>query len=96
MLRLLTPTDCVKDRLAWYYHTGDTECLEQAYLVARQHAINLNEIDRWSSGEDNSEEFKGLIDSLIATQASDFFSPVGLSCCPVSLLEFRRHSRTVT
>ncbi len=68
VLRLLTPTDCVKDRLAWYYHTGDTECLEQAYLVARQHAINLNEIDRWSSGEGKSEEFKRIIDSLIATQ----------------------------
>ena len=30
VVRIISPTDCVKDRLAWYYHNNDTECLEQA------------------------------------------------------------------
>ncbi|MEA3267350.1 MAG: hypothetical protein U9P42_10480 [Candidatus Fermentibacteria bacterium] len=68
ILRLLTPTDCVKDRLAWFLHTGDTECLEQAYLVARQQKIDVQEIERWSSGEGKHQEFLELKDVLISTQ----------------------------
>lgn len=66
VLRLLTPTDCVKDRLAWFYHAGDTECLEQAYLVAQKHVINLDEIARWSAGENMTEEFEKIKESLIS------------------------------
>lgn len=29
-LRLLSPTDCVKDRLAAFYHWNDRQCLQQA------------------------------------------------------------------
>ena len=34
VLRILSPTDCVKDRLAAYYHWKDRESLEQAVAVA--------------------------------------------------------------
>jgi len=34
ILPLISPTDCLKDRLAAYYHWGDRQCLEQAVLVA--------------------------------------------------------------
>lgn len=57
MLRLLSPTDCVKDRLSWYYHTGDTECLEQAFLVAQDNEIDIGEVGRWSRGEGKGAEF---------------------------------------
>ncbi len=33
-LVVISPTDCVKDRLAAYYHWGDRQSLEQAILVA--------------------------------------------------------------
>jgi hypothetical protein len=33
VLRLLSPTDCVKDRLAAYFHWNDKQALEQAVLV---------------------------------------------------------------
>jgi len=65
---LLTPTDCVKDRLAWFFHTGDTECLEQAYLVARQQKVDVQEIERWSTCEGKKEDFAALKDTLISTQ----------------------------
>lgn len=60
MLRLLTPTDCVKDRLAWYYHDGDRQGLEQARLVAEANDIDLGEIERWSVREGKSREFQRI------------------------------------
>lgn len=56
-LRLLSPTDCVKDRLAAWYHWHDRQCLEQALMVAEKHSIDLNEIERWSIQEGKSEDF---------------------------------------
>lgn len=34
ILRVISPTDCVKDRLAAYYHWGDRQGLAQAIMVA--------------------------------------------------------------
>ena len=36
ILKLLTPTDCIKDRLAAYYHWDDLQSLEQAVWVAQK------------------------------------------------------------
>ena len=57
VLRIISPTDCVKDRLTWYYHDGDTECLRQAVLVANANTIDLKEIKRWSQVEGKDDEF---------------------------------------
>ena len=56
-LRALSPTDCVKDRLAAYYHWNDRECLEQALLVANSSEVDLTEIERWSLSEGSNERF---------------------------------------
>jgi hypothetical protein len=56
-LRLLTPTDCVKDRLAAFYHWKDRPSLEQALLVARDQTIDLNEVRRWSIREGHEAKF---------------------------------------
>jgi hypothetical protein len=50
-LRLLAPAECVMDRLAWYIHDADTQCLEQAVRVATLHPIDLKRIGRWARGE---------------------------------------------
>jgi len=50
-LRLLAPTECVMDRLAWYFHAADTQCLEQAVEVATRHPIDLGRIEGWARGE---------------------------------------------
>lgn len=60
ILRIISPTDCVKDRLTWYYHDGDTECLRQAILVANHCAIDLKEIKRWSEVEGKSRKFEHI------------------------------------
>jgi len=64
MLRIISPTDCVKDRLAAYYHWDDLQCLEQAVLVAKANKIDLEEIERWSIGEGKLEEFTLIRDQL--------------------------------
>ena len=50
-LKLLSPTECVKDRLAAFYHWNDPQSLEQALLVAKKQKIDLEEIERWSKNE---------------------------------------------
>lgn len=60
VLRLLSPTDSVKDRLAWFYHTGDTECLEQVVLIAGLNRINIKEVERWSVKEGKAEDFNRI------------------------------------
>jgi hypothetical protein len=50
-LRLLSPTDCVKDRLAAYIHWNDREAFEQALLVARTQEIDFRDLRRWARNE---------------------------------------------
>lgn len=51
VLRLLTPTDCIKDRLAAYYHWDDEQSLQQAIWVAQKNDHNLESIKEWSLKE---------------------------------------------
>jgi len=57
VLRVISPTDCVKDRLAAFYYWGDRNSLEQAILVGRAQRINLADIQRWSKNEGREKEF---------------------------------------
>ena len=63
-LRLLNPTDCVKDRLAGYFYWNDTESLRQAILVARRRTIDLEEIRKWSEAEGQPEKFESFLAML--------------------------------
>ena len=60
VLKIISVTDCVKDRLAWYYHNNDTECLEQALLVVKFNDVDMLEIERWSIAEDMQKKFVGI------------------------------------
>lgn len=55
--RFETPTPCVKDRLAAFYHWRDVQGLEQAVMVARDHRVSVAEIERWSKAEGHTEAF---------------------------------------
>ena len=67
-LALLSPTDCVKDRLAAFYHWNDRQCLEQALLVAAMRTVNLKEIEKWSAVENKSAEFQSVRDEFVRAQ----------------------------
>jgi len=57
-LRLLSPTDCVKDRLAAFFHWNDRQALEQASLVGQAQPVDLETIRSWSVAEGNEEKFR--------------------------------------
>lgn len=57
-LQLLTPTDCVKDRLASFFHWNDEQTFEQALLVAKEYPVDMKDIERWSKAEGYEEKFK--------------------------------------
>ncbi|MBG0788605.1 MAG: hypothetical protein H0S79_26245 [Anaerolineaceae bacterium] len=63
-LETLTPTDCVKDRLAHYYHWGDNQCLHQAILVAQNYDIDIKDIDMWSEEEGHRDTFTKIKNQL--------------------------------
>jgi hypothetical protein len=62
---LLSPTDCIKDRLAGFYHWKDRQCLEQALLVAEGNKIDMKEIERWSEKEGKAEEYRKIIPDFL-------------------------------
>lgn len=56
-IKLLSPTQCVMDRLAWFYHYNDRQCLDQALMVASNHQINISKIEIWSKNEQSEDKF---------------------------------------
>ena len=63
-LRLLSPTDCVKDRLLAWYHWHDRQSLEQAALVAERNPVDLDELAAWSQREGKLEAFEEVKERL--------------------------------
>jgi len=57
-LRVVSPTDCVKDRLCAFYFWNDQQGLAQAVLVAESQKVDLKEIKRWSKAEGKEKEYE--------------------------------------
>lgn len=56
-IHVLTPTQCVMDRLAAYYYWNDPQALDQAILVARSHKIEFETVDAWSTSEGHEQKY---------------------------------------
>jgi hypothetical protein len=58
-VKMLSPTDCVKDRLCGYFYWNDLQCLEQAIMVAvvQKDAVDRKELERWARQEGMLERF---------------------------------------
>ena len=56
---ILSPTDCIKDRLASYIHWKTRDCFDQAVLVYHQQKdrVNLEEVRRWCCGEGSESTY---------------------------------------
>lgn len=61
-LRLLTPTDSVRDRLAAFYFWNDLQALEQAVMIAESNPIDLAVIEKWSRKEGATNQFKVFLE----------------------------------
>lgn len=61
-IRLLTPTDAVKDRLAGFLHWSDRQSLEQALAICRAQPVNFSELVRWARREKQAERWAVFAD----------------------------------
>lgn len=50
-LRVITPTLCVMDRLAAYWHWQDRQSWDQAVMVARHHAVDFEALAAYAKDE---------------------------------------------
>jgi len=50
-IKLLSPTDCVRDRLAGFIHYGTRDHMDQAVLVATSRPVDWDVIEKWASRE---------------------------------------------
>lgn len=55
-VKLLSPTDSCRDRLAAFYHWKDRQSLKAAVQIARYHKVDLRLIREWSSREGASDD----------------------------------------
>lgn len=67
-LRILTPTDCVMDRLAAFYHWNDAQCMDQAIAVASRQPVDLDRIRSWSARESAGQRFEEFLARLSSTK----------------------------
>lgn len=56
-IEILTPTQCVMDRLAAFYHWRDRQALDQAVAVAASQDVDLDVVRRWSDAEEQGGRF---------------------------------------
>lgn len=64
VIKILSPTDCVKDRLASYIYFKAAEGLDQAVLVAKNQEVNLTSIKKWCKGENEPHVFNEFLLAL--------------------------------
>lgn len=55
-LRIISPTQCVLDRLAWFVHGNDLQSRDQAIMVARQQEIDWDDVFEWAGNEGIAKE----------------------------------------
>jgi hypothetical protein len=67
-LNIISVTDCLKDRLAAFFHWGDRQCLSQAVMIVQSNKIEMDEIKRWSKAEGMLEKFQIFEKELILTK----------------------------
>ncbi len=65
-IKMLTPTDSIKDRLAAFYYWDDKQSLDQALIIYKTipQKIDIEEIKRWSKNEGHLKKFKFFLELL--------------------------------
>jgi len=64
VIKILSPTDCVKDRLASFIYFKAPEALDQAVLVAKNQEVNLDSIKKWCKRENALSAFEEFLKAL--------------------------------
>ena len=64
VIQIVTPTQCVMDRLAAFYHWNDPQGLEQAVAVATSRDVDVEAVKDWSEREGNASKFNRFFSLL--------------------------------
>lgn len=63
-IKIFSPTDCVKDRLAGYIYFKHEENLNQAVMVARAQKVNYSKIKQWCKNENAEWAYENFLKKL--------------------------------
>jgi hypothetical protein len=66
ILYILSPTDCVRDRLAAAIHWNDLSSIRQAAEVAKLHHVDLKLVEQWCEHEGGRRQFR-LFRNMLAS-----------------------------
>jgi len=69
-IKLLRNVDCVKDRLASFFHWDDKQALHQALEVCLEQRIDFEELERWSIDEGFIHKFKNFLEAYHSMRES--------------------------
>ncbi len=69
-IKMLTPTDSVKDRLAAYFYWNDKQSFEQALMIAEKNRINLANIKKWAQKEKQTKKLKDFTYTLSSRRSN--------------------------
>lgn len=61
VITMYSPTQCVMDRLAAWFHWNDRRSLIHALWVCEKHPVNLDKIKRWAHKEGEPEKLEQFI-----------------------------------
>lgn len=75
-IKMLTPTDSIKDRLTAFYHWNDKQSLDQALMIYNEipNKIDIDEIKRWSHKEGYTQKYRLFIKNLKITSNDSTFN----------------------
>jgi hypothetical protein len=62
VIKMYSPTQCVMDRLAAWFHWNDRRSLIHAIWVCEKHPVNLAKIKRWAHRENAPEKFEQFME----------------------------------
>lgn len=68
-VKMLSPTDCIKDRLCQFFYWNDRQSLDLAVMVARSAGMDRDEIRRWAAQErmlEKCDEFLRTLEKRIS------------------------------
>lgn len=69
IIHLYSPTQCVMDRLAAWFHWRDRQSLLQAIWVAEKHPISIQKVKAWALGEGEPKKFEEFTALLKSSKA---------------------------
>jgi len=69
-VKLLSPTDSCRDRLAAFHHWHDRQSLDAAVRIPNYHRIDLDAVGEWSSRESAASGFTEFVQALRKRRAA--------------------------